>query len=109
MKALIGYLCFFAICCGVETATAQCSDLQLYYSPYCYYSQKVLNYLKGIHKTVPLKDVMHDAGAKTELLRQGGKPQVPCLFIDGYPLYESDNIITWLSEHKECLEDSSKP
>ena len=30
------------------------------------------------------------------LMEVGGKRQVPCLFIDGAPLYESSDIIDWL-------------
>ncbi|KXB32941.1 hypothetical protein HMPREF3192_01310 [Atopobium deltae] len=30
------------------------------------------------------------------LAEKGGKSQVPCLFIDGEPLYESDDIIQYL-------------
>jgi glutathione S-transferase len=78
-------------------------QLELFYSPYCYYSQKVLNYLKSIHKCVPLKDVVHDPKAKDELREKGGKMQVPCLLINDYPLYESDQIILWLSEHQNDL------
>ena len=36
-----------------------------------------------------------------KLLSVGGKMQVPCLFIDGEPLYESMDIIKWLEEHPE--------
>ena len=31
----------------------------------------------------------------------GGKVQVPCLFIDGEPMYESADIGAWLVEHFE--------
>lgn len=81
--------------------------LVLYYSPYCGFSQKVLKYLQQIHKSVPMKNVINDPQAKDELRRYGGKMQVPCLFIDGKPLYESDLIIQWLSEHQEYLDPES--
>ena len=78
--------------------------LVLYYSPYCGYSQMVLNYLKQIHKTVPMKNVIDNPTAKDELKRYGGKLQVPCLFIDQNPLYESDKIIQWLSQNQDYLD-----
>lgn len=78
--------------------------LVLYYSPYCGFSQKVLNYLRQIHKTVPMKNVINNPEAKEELRKYGGIMQVPCLFIDGKPLYESDQIIQWLSQHQEDLD-----
>lgn len=81
-------------------------ELVLYYLPYCPYSQKVLQYLKYIHKTIPMKNLQNDPVGREELGRLGGKMQVPCLFIDGHPLYESDDIVEWLSNHQDYLEDS---
>lgn len=78
--------------------------LVLYYKPTCSYSQKVLKFLKEIDKAIPLKNVNEDPKASDELLLLGGKAQVPCLFIDGTPLYESQDIIDWLSEKKDILE-----
>ncbi len=83
--------------------TPQSRALMLYYSPACPYSQKVLKYLQQIHKTIPMKSVANDPIAKKELREYGGKMQVPCLLIDGKPLYESDAIILWLSQHQESL------
>lgn len=42
------------------------------------------------------KDIVQDPEAAKELVQVGGKQQVPCLFIDGKPLYESLDIISWL-------------
>lgn len=47
---------------------------------------------------LPLRDITSEPGARDELIRVGGKAQVPCLFIDGAPLYESDDIIAYLSK-----------
>ncbi|MES2344975.1 MAG: glutathione S-transferase N-terminal domain-containing protein [Chlamydiota bacterium] len=101
MKAFYVLLCCCATVLGYSEEYKP--ELELFYSPYCYYSQKVLNYLKSIHKSVPLKDVVYDPQAKEELREKGGKMQVPCLLIDAYPLYESDEIIRWFSEHQDCL------
>ena len=46
-----------------------------------------------------LKDISQDEQALNELLEVGGKRQVPCLFIDGKPLYESQDIIRWLEKN----------
>lgn len=77
--------------------------LVLYYKPSCPYSQKVLTFLKKEHLEVPLKDIEEDEKAKEELLHLGGKVQIPCLFIDGTPLYESEDIIEWLNDKKDLL------
>jgi glutaredoxin 3 len=78
-------------------------QLILYYAPYCPYSQKVIEYLHKIQKQIPLKNLNKDPQAKAELKNVGGKLQVPCLVIDGKPLYESDDIIDWISKHRDEL------
>jgi len=77
--------------------------LVLYYKETCPYCHKVLDYLREIDKTLPLKDIEEDPKAREELLHLGGKAQVPCLFIDGTPLYESDDIVEYLKEKKDSL------
>lgn len=77
--------------------------LVLYYMPTCPYCQKVLDYLDEIGKEISLKNVQEDPKAKEELLHLGGKTTVPCLFIDGKPLYESSDIIDWLKEKKDTI------
>lgn len=79
-------------------------QLLLYYSPWCPYCQKVLDYLKQIHRTVPTKNLQQVINGKDELRRIGGKMQVPCLIIDGKALYESAVIIQWLSQNRDILE-----
>ena len=72
--------------------------LELYYFPTCPFCQKVLRYMAaaGIEDRVALKNIHADAEADATLVAVGGKHQVPCLFIDGEPLYESDDIVAWL-------------
>lgn len=70
--------------------------LELYYSPYCPYCIKVLNALKDMSARVTLKNINEDKEAAKTLVEVGGKRQVPCLFINGSPLYESDDIISFL-------------
>jgi glutaredoxin len=75
--------------------------LMLYYSPSCPHSQRVINYLQSINKYIPMKNVYASAEVKEELLKLGGRAQVPCLLIDGRPLYNDDQIIQWLSDNKD--------
>jgi glutaredoxin len=79
-------------------------QLLLYYLPWCPYSQKVLDYLKQIHKTLPMKNLQQDNSGKEELRKIGGKAQVPCLIINGKAMYESATIMQWLSQNKSSLE-----
>ncbi len=74
-------------------------DLVLYYKPTCPFCIKVLNYLKSRGIEVPMRDIVADADAAATLVKVGGKRQVPCLFIDGKPLYESSDIIAWFEQN----------
>lgn len=116
MRLFIYLITAASVCCSISqallpssfvtdgfTLQKQSQRLMLYYSPSCPYCQKVLNYLNKIGKTVPMKNIQNDKSARNELKNLGGKMQVPCLFIDEKPLYESDTIVDWLSKHKEQL------
>ena len=76
--------------------------LMLYYSGHCVYSKKVLNYLHQTHRKIPMKDVYEDPDGKSELKKWGGKMIVPCLIVDGKPIYDSNAIIAWLKEHQDA-------
>lgn len=72
---------------------------ELYIKPTCPYCQKVLRFMEGRGIELALRDISADPEAREELVSVGGKAQVPCLFIDGTPMYESDDIIAHLKEH----------
>lgn len=71
-------------------------ELTLYYFPSCPYCRVVMNCLDRLNLEIQMRDIRTEPGAKEDLLEIGGKSQVPCLVIDGKPLYESDDIIRWL-------------
>lgn len=71
-------------------------DLVLYIRPTCPFCVKVLRFLEGRDLEVATRDISSDPAARDELVSVGGKQQVPCLFIDGRPLYESADIIDYL-------------
>ena len=72
-------------------------DLKLYYKPTCPYSRKVLYFLDRRGIKVDRRDI-NDPENLATLVEVGGKEQYPCLFIDGKPLYESSDIISFLKE-----------
>lgn len=76
-------------------------DLELFKFDSCPFCVRVMRRVKtlGLEGQVRYRDTMRDAGAQGELLRRGGEDQVPCLFIDGEPMYESADIIAWLEEN----------
>lgn len=71
-------------------------DLVLYIRPTCPFCVRVLRFLEGSDLEVATRDISSDPAAREELVSVGGKQQVPCLFIDGRPLYESADIIDYL-------------
>ncbi|MDO4437205.1 MAG: glutaredoxin [Coriobacteriaceae bacterium] len=73
--------------------------LELFIRRTCPFCVKVLNYLDRRGIEIPLRDISIDPEAEATLISVGGKRQVPCLFIDGSPLYESGDIIAWLDEN----------
>jgi len=75
------------------------SKLTLYHKSTCPFCIKVLHYMDQNNIFMPLKNVA-DIDNYEELLKIGGKTQVPCLVIDGKPLYEPDDIIQWFEDNK---------
>jgi len=74
--------------------------LTFYYRPTCPFCQKVNRYLEQHGIIIPMKDISANLNNREELVRIGGKQQVPCLVIDGKAVYESDDIVAWLRGHK---------
>ena len=78
--------------------TASDKKLELMVRQFCPYCRKVRSFMdeKGID--IPIRDVYADVDAMEKLAVVGGKNQVPCLFINDEPLYESDDIIAFLDK-----------
>ena len=77
-------------------------SLELYKFDTCPYCQRVMEYITKTGRTdVVYRDIHQSEEAAQTLERVGGKRQVPCLFIDGTPMYESLDIIQWLEEHPQ--------
>lgn len=75
--------------------------LELFFYPECPYCQRVLGAIDklGVADRIVLKNIHADDDARQTLISVGGKQQVPCLFIDGAPLYESSDIVNWLQQN----------
>ena len=67
----------------------------LYAKKTCPYCVKVLRFMEERGITLEVRDTLQPANA-SDLVRIGGKRQVPCLVIDGKAMYESDDIIAYL-------------
>lgn len=79
----------------------------LYYSQFCYFCQKVLIFLRGKKTSIETRNI-HESNHRQELLKGGGKSQVPCLRIEQVFennkaeviwLYESDDIIDYIKKN----------
>ncbi len=72
--------------------------LELYTMTGCPFCNKVINFINQRN----IKDVkiiyIEEPNARERLLNEGGKVQVPCLFIDGKAMYESGDIIAFLDK-----------
>ena len=74
-------------------------QLTLYHFEGCPYCARVRDYLAQQKISIPLKDIHVNPSYREELIRIGGKPQVPCLVVDGKALYESLDIIEWFQKN----------
>ena len=72
-------------------------ELTLIVKTGCPYCIKVERFMKERGIEIPLQNTS-DPDVVKFLVEKGGKEQVPCLFIDGEPLYESSDIIAYLDK-----------
>lgn len=104
MEFFISTLCLFGSIGAPDSQplksekVAEKPKLKLYVSARCGYCKKVLRYLNANHIDIEIVNV-NDGDNRKILKMKGGKTMVPCLFIDDKPLYESDDIITYLKKH----------
>lgn len=76
------------------------NDYKLFVGTICPYCQKVENFMKENDIEIEFVNIDQDREAMRELIDNGGKRQIPCLYHDGEYLYESDDIIEFLRENK---------
>jgi glutaredoxin len=75
------------------------ANLTLYHFRECPYCQRVRDFLSKSGISIPMKDTHENPANREELIKIGGKSQVPCLVIDGKALYESLDIIEWFKKN----------
>lgn len=75
-------------------------DLELFKFDSCPFCVRVMGKLRQLGvEGVRMRDTLREPGAEAELVRRGGSDMVPCLFIDGQPMYESADIVAWLEKN----------
>ncbi|MEL6344972.1 MAG: glutathione S-transferase N-terminal domain-containing protein [Myxococcota bacterium] len=74
--------------------------LALYKYDSCPYCRRVLRAIDqlGVADQIEFRDTLMEPKWRQDLRDKTGRTQVPCLFIDGEPLFESADIIDWLNE-----------
>lgn len=76
------------------------ANLNLYIGTYCPFCRKVENFIEDNDISgVNYINIDKDKEAREHLVEVGGKKQVPCLFVDEKPMYESMDIINYLKEN----------
>lgn len=76
--------------------------LELFMFDGCPFCKRVTDEIAREGRTdVELHDIHKSQEDYDRLVREGGMSQVPCLFIDGEPMYESIDIVNWLKEHPQ--------
>ena len=76
--------------------------LELFMFETCPYCRRVFNEIERSGRTdVEMHDIHKSEEDRQRLIETGGKEQVPCLFIDGVPMYESLDIVDWLRDHPQ--------
>lgn len=71
------------------------ADHSLYYKKSCPFCQKVLRFMDANSLNMDMRDTTQP-GNQDDLVRAGGKKQVPCLVMGSTAMYESDDIIAYL-------------
>ena len=77
--------------------------LDLYYFESCPYCQRVMNVILKNHIQVNWMDTSKDSAHAKKLRNDTGRTTVPCLYIDGNPMFESLDIMNWLESNLQNL------
>ena len=67
--------------------------------PYCHLVRREID--KQGRTDVAICNIDESKEHLNRLVKDGGKEQIPCLFIDGQPLYESQDIVKWLRKNPQ--------
>lgn len=88
------------------TARQAEKSFALYHSRVCPFCIFATNAMRGLNVNVSLRDVNKTPQFRSELIREGGKSQVPCLRIEHEGkvrwLYESYDIVEYLRRESQA-------
>jgi glutaredoxin len=72
-------------------------ELVLYKFDRCPYCRRVMRHIDTLGVQVEYRDTRQSSTWQADLFEKTGRTTVPCLFVDGQPMYESREINDWLS------------
>ncbi len=78
--------------------------LELYKFDACPYCQRVMKVIEENKIKVTYLDIYENTNNLQKLIMITGKKTVPCMFIDGDPMFESLDIIDWLKKNLQNLD-----
>lgn len=82
----------------------RCPQLEFFFYNECFFCQKVLSEIDTLGIKVAYKNIYENQDNLKRLLSETGRKTTPCLFINGTPMFESQDIIDWLRDNKDSLE-----
>lgn len=77
--------------------------LDFYYFESCPYCQRVISVIKKNKIQVNWMDIQTTSEHAKKLRSDTGRTTVPCLYINGEPMFESLDIMKWLENNLEKL------
>ena len=83
------------------------AKLELFYFESCPFCQHVLVIINQLNLKINYSDIMNSSDKRSQLINDTGRSTVPCLYIDGRPMFESQDIIRWLKDNAHNLEKNA--
>lgn len=79
--------------------------LELYYYQQCPFCHMTLVKIKelGLEESIEFKNTLEGPQFRKEHMERSGRTTVPCLYIDGEPMFESQDIMNWLESNKDNI------
>ena len=79
--------------------------LELYYYEQCPFCHRVLQTINklNLEDSIEYKNTLENPEYRAAHLQKTGRSTVPCLYIDGKPMFESADINQWLEENQTAI------
>ncbi len=79
--------------------------LELYYYEQCPFCQRVLQKINelGLADKIEFKNTLENPENRNYHQQTTGRTTVPCLYVDGNPMFESADINNWLDANQSSI------